>query len=132
MVTPAVAVDLRRGQSIALDIEGIAGTGTIEGVVSARAAACSPEQTVGNGDGRFPAGGSATLLLPGAMQTVRLVPRAALVREGDLTGVQVVRDGVSERRWVRLGRTHGELVEVLSGLDAGALVAVPDSAGGGT
>ncbi len=47
------------------------------------------------------------------------VPVAALVREGDLTGVYVVDAANRARlRWLRVGSKSGDLVEVLSGLEA--------------
>ena len=45
-----------------------------------------------------------------------------MVREGQLEGVYMVLDGRARLRWVRLGRSWGEKVEVLSGLEAGAQV----------
>ncbi len=132
LVPPAATGALRRGQSISLLIEGVAATGTVEGVVAASSGGLFRlNVTVPNRDGRYPSGGAATLLLPGAEQSVRLIPRAAIVYEGDLTGIQVQTGAASVRRWVRLGRARGELVEVLSGVEPGELVLVPDRAGGG-
>ncbi|VXB53335.1 RND family efflux transporter, MFP subunit [Flavobacterium sp. 9AF] len=48
-----------------------------------------------------------------------LVPESALVREGQLTGVYTVGEGnVAILRWLRIGKTYGNQVEVLSGLAA--------------
>jgi hypothetical protein len=77
---------------------------------------------VPNRDGALPTGGSATLLLPGASRAVRLVPLAAVTREGDLTGLLVQTATGADRRWVRLGRTRGAFVEVLSGVNGGETV----------
>lgn len=52
-----------------------------------------------------------------------LIPLSAVVRRGQLTGVRVVDDAGSRIRWVRLGRTIGDQVEVLSGLRAGERIA---------
>lgn len=53
------------------------------------------------------------------------VPLAAVVSRGDLRGVYVAEEGGSYLlRQVRLGRTHGDEVEVLSGLDEGERVAL--------
>jgi multidrug efflux pump subunit AcrA (membrane-fusion protein) len=41
------------------------------------------------------------------------------VRRGQLTGVRVVAGDRTVLRWVRLGRTLGDRVEVLSGLEPG-------------
>jgi RND family efflux transporter MFP subunit len=48
-----------------------------------------------------------------------LVPLSALVKQGQLTGIYTVGSGdVAILRWLRLGKTFGENVEVLSGLSA--------------
>lgn len=126
MVPPGVAQALARGRAVSLTLEGAEATGTIEGVVAAPSGGLyTVNVLVRNPDGRYPTGGSATLLLPGAPRTVRLVPQEAITREGDLTGVLVkTSDGSVERRWVRLGRTRGPLVEVLSGVQAGDTVLI--------
>ncbi len=49
---------------------------------------------------------------------VVLVPQTALVHQGQLTGIYTVGSGnVAVLRWLRLGKTFGDQVEVLSGLD---------------
>jgi len=58
-----------------------------------------------------------------------MAPAAAVIREGDLTGVRVLAPGGDELRWIRAGRTVGDRVEVLSGLEAGDRVLVPEGAG---
>jgi cobalt-zinc-cadmium efflux system membrane fusion protein len=80
---------------------------------------------VDNGDRRHPSGGVATLRIPQGTRTTILVPDAALVREGDLTGVRIQAANSAELRWVRLGAAVGGQVEVLSGLKAGDRVIVP-------
>jgi hypothetical protein len=48
-----------------------------------------------------------------------LVPESALVRQGQLAGVYTVgSDNVAILRWLRIGKTFGNQVEVLSGLSA--------------
>ena len=48
-----------------------------------------------------------------------LVPASALVRQGQLTGVYTIGSGnVAILRWLRIGKTFGNQVEVLSGLSA--------------
>lgn len=48
-----------------------------------------------------------------------LVPQSALVHQGQLTGVYTVGNGnVAVLRWLRIGKTFGNEVEVLSGLSA--------------
>ena len=57
------------------------------------------------------------------------VPRAAIVRRAEVHGVYVVDgQGVALLRYVRLGRTVGDEVEVLSGVSAGERVALDPQA----
>ncbi|WP_274475769.1 efflux RND transporter periplasmic adaptor subunit [Mangrovimonas aestuarii] len=50
-------------------------------------------------------------------QTAVLIPTSALVNKGQLNGVYTVSEkGTAILRWLRLGRTYGKQVEVLSGL----------------
>ena len=49
-----------------------------------------------------------------------LIPTEALVTNGQLSGVYTVsQSNTAILRWLRLGRTYGDQVEVLSGLSAG-------------
>lgn len=54
--------------------------------------------------------------------TTRWIPRDALVRQGQLIGVFVVRDDHLRLRWVRLGDTKGDAVELLAGPGPEALI----------
>ena len=48
-----------------------------------------------------------------------LIPITALVKQGQLSGVYTIGSGnVAILRWLRLGKTFGNQVEVLSGLTA--------------
>ena len=48
-----------------------------------------------------------------------LVPKEALVTKGQLSGVYTVSESnTALLRWLRLGKTYGDRVEVLSGLSA--------------
>jgi len=60
---------------------------------------------------------------------VVLVPRPALVREGEQTAVFVVVNEKAQRRAVRIGVSDNIRVEVTSGLEAGELVIVDGHAG---
>ena len=51
-----------------------------------------------------------------------MVPAAAVVRRGGLTGLFVVSDGRARLRWVALGDEAGGGVEVRAGVDAGERV----------
>lgn len=58
------------------------------------------------------------------------VPAAALVTRGELTGVYLFApDSTIRLRWIRIGRTRGAVVDVVSGLRSGDLV-VADAAMG--
>ena len=51
--------------------------------------------------------------------SVVMVPETALVKQGQLTGIYTVGSGnVAILRWLRIGKTFGNQVEVLSGLSA--------------
>jgi RND family efflux transporter MFP subunit len=65
------------------------------------------------------------ILLPLDEQEVLVIPRQAVQSVGQLDLVSVATDGVVSRRAVRLGRSLGEDVEVLSGLRQGERVQVP-------
>ena len=52
------------------------------------------------------------------------VPRQALVQRGEVSAVYVVRDGQVQLRQVRPGRTEGESLEILAGLEPGEQVAL--------
>ena len=75
---------------------------------------------------------AAAQLMPGQQARVRfvggsaqrmVVPQAAVLRRGELTGVYVVSDKGFVLKAVRLGVQHGDSVEVLAGLKAGDGVA---------
>lgn len=128
-VPPDAAVGIRPGMSLAGSVEGRDVTATVEGVVPAGTGGLQVVNAlVPNPEGRLPSGGSAMLHLADSsrIRAVLLVPVSHILREGDLTGVLLVGpDGTADRRWVRLGRTVGDRVEVVSGLAVGDRVADP-------
>ena len=73
-----------------------------------------------NQDGAVKSGIFARVLFQtGSTQAVS-VPEEAVVRRGQLTGLFVVGpDSLTRLRWVRLGRTSGGMVEILSGVAPG-------------
>jgi RND family efflux transporter MFP subunit len=67
----------------------------------------------------WPTGVTVTGLIPAGRRAGVSIPATAVVRRGQLTGVRVVSGDQTVLRWVRLGRTLGDRVEVLSGLQPG-------------
>lgn len=124
--TPEIARTLRRGEPITVSIEGATVQGRVEGVVPATAGNLyTINAIVPNPNGTSLPGSTATLLLPQGERTVRVVPLRAVIRSGDLTGVTVRTPEGDTTRWVRLGDTFGDAVEVTAGLRAGDQVIVP-------
>ena len=65
------------------------------------------------------------LLIPLEQEQILVVPREAVRRVGQLDVVDVAAEGSAlRRRAIQLGRTLGDDVQVLSGLQAGEQVAV--------
>lgn len=124
--TPDVARMLGRGRSIDATIEGRSVAAVVEGVVPAAAGNLyTINALVANPGGAILPGSTATLLLPLGMRKTIVVPSGAIVRQGDLTGVTLRTASGDETRWVRLGATAGDLVEVSAGLKAGDQIVIP-------
>jgi RND family efflux transporter MFP subunit len=133
-VPESLASEVRAGQQLPVHIEA-AGVkdvaGTVREVVP-QAQQASRAVLVKVALPRIP---SAKPLLPGMFGRVAVplgtverlfVPRSAVQQIGQLDLVEVVgHDGALSRRFVRVGSTHGDRVEILSGLDAGETVALP-------
>jgi hypothetical protein len=106
-VPPRVAALLKRGQAVAAEIEGQEVRADIEGIVPAPAGAIYTVNAVlANPQRRFLPGSAATLRIPEGQRRAILIPAAALVREGDLTGVRVRTATGSDLRWVRTGAEY--------------------------
>ena len=124
--TPDAARGLRRGQSLAATIEGRPMRAIIEGVVPAMAGNLYAINALVPNPGRLILSGStATLAIPTGERAALVVPARAVTREGDLTGVTLRTASGDERRWVRLGASSGQVIEVSAGLRAGDRVVVP-------
>ena len=67
----------------------------------------------------------ARLSLPLGSAPGLLIPREAVQQIGQLTMVQVVVDGQTQRRQVKLGQQVGDKVEVLAGLQPGEKILLP-------
>lgn len=126
--TSATAASIAVGSAVQARIDGRPVVARVEGVVPSGAGNLAQVNAlVDNRDGKLPSGAVATLLLPKGFRRARLVPRAALVREGDLVGVWVRRSDGDLKRWIRTGGDFGNAVEVLSGLSEGDTVVVPSA-----
>ncbi|MCC6318456.1 MAG: efflux RND transporter periplasmic adaptor subunit [Gemmatimonadaceae bacterium] len=124
--SPSSVRSLARGSVVEVLVEGTVARGTIEGIVPAAVAGLlTINAVVPNPRGHLVAGGAATMRLPQGPRTVHLVPSASVRREGDLAGVNVVDGARAMTRWVRVGATYGDRVEVLSGLRVGETIVVP-------
>jgi RND family efflux transporter MFP subunit len=128
--TPDVARALRRGSALDATVDGRAANASVEGVVpSAAGGVYTINALVANGARTFAAGTPATLSVRVGTRHALLVPAAAIMREGDLTGVRVRAGGGSELRWVKTGVRTGSMLEVISGIRAGDEVLVPGGSG---
>lgn len=129
--TPELAGGIVRGRMMESRIESTTATAKVEGVVPATGGALyTINALVDNRDGRYTSGGTAVLLIPRGTRPAVLVPRIAIVQQGDLTGVRLLIGDVPTLRWVRLGAEHGDRVEVLSGLQGGERVLVTHAGDG--
>ena len=121
--TPELARGILPGHMMESRIESADAAARVEGVVPAPSGALyTINALVNNRDGRYSSGGAAVLLVPRGTRHAVLVPRSAIVQQGDLTGVRLLDGGVSTLRWVRLGAARGNRIEVLSGLQGGERV----------
>ncbi len=125
-VTPEIARRLRRGDSIDATIEGRAASAAVEGVVpSTSGNLYHVNALVSNADRGFLAGSAASLSIALGSHPALVVPVRAIARQGDLTGVALRTSEGDELRWVRLGDSTANLVEVTAGLRAGDQIVIP-------
>ncbi len=125
-VTADAAASLRTGRTIEARVEGHAVRATIEGVVPSSAGGVyTVNALVDNANRALLSGGAASLAIPMGRHSAMVVPVAAIVTDGDLSGVRVVTETGSELRWVKVGRTVGGVVEIISGVRAGDRLLVP-------
>ena len=128
-VRESLAHRLKVGQPIEVQIENLTKqcTGTISEIVPEAESSSRAIQVkvtgpcpVGVYSGMF-----GRILIPLDEEQVLVIPRQAVQSVGQLDLVKVAAHDAVSRRAVRLGRTIGEDVEVLSGLREGELVQVP-------
>lgn len=124
-VAPDIAERLSAGMRLTVATrDGRHADGTIRAVAGgADPALRTVEVRVGVPAG-WPTGVSVTAAVPVGVRTGVTIPTSAVVRRGQLTGVRVVRGDMVTLRWIRLGRTVGNRIEVLSGLSAGETIAL--------
>jgi RND family efflux transporter MFP subunit len=125
---PDAVRGVRRGTKLEATIEGERVQASVEGVVPAPGGnVYTINALVENPGGRLLPGSAASLALPQGQRQAVVVPERAVQREGELTGVYVRSNGSDALRWIRVGRAHDGMMEVLSGLRAGEQVVVPQS-----
>lgn len=123
-----VAQRVARGDVLAARGDGFTTTARVEGIVPAGAGNLSTiNAIVTDAPAALRAGSAIVLAVTHGTRAALLVPRSALVFDGDLVGVVVRRGGRDDRRWVRIGDGTPTLVEVTSGLAAGDTIVVPTS-----
>ena len=123
-VAPELAAGLREGTRV----EVVARDGhRADGSIRAVAGGADPMTRTVEVHVEVPAdwatGVSATALVPWGTRLAVTIPADAVVRRGQLTGVHVVTGDAVALRWIRVGRSVGDRVEVLSGLVAGEQIA---------
>lgn len=128
-VRESLAHRLIVGQSIEVQIENLTKqcTGTISEIVPESESSSRAFQVKVTGpcpEGVY-SGMFGRILIPLDEEQVLVIPRQAVQSVGQLDLVNVAAHGAISRRAVRLGRTIGEDVEVLSGLREGESVPVP-------
>jgi RND family efflux transporter MFP subunit len=128
-VRESLAHRLKVGQPIEVQIENFKkqGIGTISEIVPEAESSSRAFQVKVTGpcpEGIY-SGMFGRILIPLDEEQILVIPRRAVQSVGQLDEVNLTTSGALSRRAVRLGRTIGEDVEVLSGLREGESVLVP-------
>lgn len=125
-VTPDIAQRLHRDDPLDATIEGRAASAEVEGIVpSASGNLYTVNALVDNYGRGFLPGSAATLSIVLGSRPALVVPVRAIARQGDLTGVTLRTSEGDELRWVRLGSSTVDIVEVTAGLHAGDQIVIP-------
>lgn len=124
-VPEAYVRSVRTGQAVSAHVEGPTPF-SMKGVVDVVAPAADPSNRSFLVKVRLPAGSEvrsgmfARVALPVGEGRLMAVPAAAVVQQGQLSGLFVVTpEGIARFRLIRTGRSLGDQVEVLSGLPEG-------------
>jgi RND family efflux transporter MFP subunit len=124
-VAPDVAEGLTPGAPIAVATrDGRRAKGIIRAVAGGADPSLRTVEVRVSVPASWPTGVSVTAEIPVGTRLGVAIPVDAVVRRGQLTGVRVVNGDNVTLRWIRLGRTIGDKIEVLSGLDAGETIAL--------
>jgi RND family efflux transporter MFP subunit len=120
---------LQVGQDIGVRVEGLDKqcSGTVSEIVPEAQSASRTFQVKVTGPcptGIY-SGMFGRILIPLDEENVLVIPRAAVREVGQLNLVEVVENNEPTRRAIRIGRTFGDDLEVLSGLREGEEVVVP-------
>jgi RND family efflux transporter MFP subunit len=136
-VRDSLANKLHEGQDIGVQVEGIDHRclGTISEIVpeSQSASRSFEVKVVGPCPPDIHSGMFGRIFIPVRDEQVLAIPRNAVRNVGQLELVEVAKDGRKSIRSIRTGRTGlddpmlGDLVEVLSGLKEGEVIAVPSN-----
>lgn len=123
---------IRPGMSVAVEVEAFPQRRFAGRVVAVNPAidpasrSAVVEAEIENGDNALRAGMFATVrILRGQSQRVVLVPRAAVLRDQSTQSyrVFVIQGGVARLRVVQIGEEEGNMVQILSGVEDGEVVA---------
>lgn len=128
-------VKVQPGQKVDVYVDA-AGSQPVEGVVEwvspspdPRSQAYGVRVKIDNSSGKLRPGMFArAVLVLDKKENAVVVPKRAIVRQGDKAYVFVVKGGSVERREVQLGMDGGERIEVISGLKSGEQVVVKGQA----
>ena len=124
-VSPEDAEGLAAGATLTVTTrDGRSAQGTIRAVAGGADPSTRTVEVRVEVPGDWPTGMSVTGFVPRGERVAVTIPVEAVVRRGQLTGVRVVSGDLYLLRWVRLGRTIGDRIEVLSGLEAGEQIAL--------
>jgi RND family efflux transporter MFP subunit len=131
-----LASGLSAGESLPVQIGGETVQGIVEGVMPSgepSAPGLRVQLLIDNARHRFRAGTLAVVQAPLVQRDTPkiMLPKSAVVEHGQLTGAFVVgKDSTARLRWLVLAESRGDMVSVLSGLQAGDRVILsPDAAG---
>ena len=125
MVGEGVINQLKQGQKVQVKVSAVSEQ-PFEGVITSISPAADPttkafpiKVEIANPKNILKPGMFAEVQLPAANQKELLVPREAVVKEGEKNFVWVVQDGRVSRREIQVGESDGKNMVVTSGLSEG-------------